>query len=215
MGRRVGGRVGVIGPTNLPRIAGASGIPVARYRRCAQAVGRLLARWDLELVVVPDRGVAVLALEAYRAAGGRKVIGLVASGGDSESGATENCLARAHLCDQVVSGLTWHEQHAAICRVSDLMVGVGLSYGTLAEIAWTKWVHGPQVLLLRSTVTGLPAEILAEARVRLVDDLKELRDALAAALPAGPDRRPALLPAGRVAAPVVSCSSAGGTTTSA
>ena len=177
----MGKRVAVIGPTNLPRIARASGSPLTRYRRCAQAVGRLLARLDFDLVVVPDRGVAILALEAYRSAGGRNVIGLIPSGGDSDAGATENCLARVHVCDQIITGLTWQEQHAAICHVSDCMVGVGLSCGTLAEIAWTKWVRGPEVLLLRSTVTGLPAELLAEARVRFVRNFRELRDALTGA----------------------------------
>lgn len=172
-------RVAVIGPTNLPKIAAASGIPLACYERLAASVGTLLGRLQLELVVVPDRGIAILALEAYRAAGGRKVIGLVPEGGESDPVATDNCLAHMSQCDELLTGFTWPEQHAVLCRVSQALVCVGLSCGTMAEIVWTKWIPGRQVFVLRPTVTGLPPEILAEARVRLVDDPQDLYEALA------------------------------------
>jgi hypothetical protein len=42
------------------------------------------------------------------------------------------------------------------------MVCVGLSCGTLAELAWTKWTPGPPVALVRGTMSGVPPEMLAE-----------------------------------------------------
>jgi hypothetical protein len=58
------------------------------------------------------------------------------------------------------------------------MVGVGLSCGTLAEIAWTKWVRKPDVLVLGTTISQIPPEIAAEARVRILGGLLELEEEL-------------------------------------
>ena len=173
-------QVGVIGPTNVGRIAAASGIPVAVYEEAARAAGALLARLGVTLVIVPDRGVARWALAGYRAAHGPRVLGLAPVGGECDPEARLILHAGATECDEIVSGLTWYEQHARFCQVCDLMVGVGLSCGTLAEIAWTKWVRKPEVLVLRSTISQIPPEIMAEARVRLLDGLPELAAELTA-----------------------------------
>ena len=100
------------------------------------------------------------------------------AGGPSDSEATPNCLANAAACDEIVEGITWHHQHAALCELADLMVCIGLSCGTLAEIAWTKWVRGPRVLALRQTFTAIPTEILAETDILLIDGIDELNAAL-------------------------------------
>jgi hypothetical protein len=167
-------RVGVIGPTNVARISAATGIPEAVYADTARTVGGMLAQLGVTLVVVPDRGVARHALAGYRAAGGQRVLGLAPVGGECDPEARSILQAGATDCDDVVSDLTWYEQHARFCHVCDLMVGVGLSCGTLAEIAWTKWVRKPEALILRSTISLIPPEIMAEARIRLIDGLPEL-----------------------------------------
>ena len=74
----------------------------------------------------------------------------------------------------------------------------GLSCGTLAELAWTKWTPGPPVALVRGTMSGVPPEMLAEIPATVLD-LAELADwlGLAEAVPgrtAGPDA-PAQQPA--------------------
>lgn len=137
-----------MGPTNLIKVSQASRIPVALYESCAASVGSLLARHGCDLVVVPDRGVAVIAMEAHKVAGGPKIIGLVPEGGESDPEATENCLARINQCDEVMTGFSWAEQHAVLCRASEALVCVGLSCGTMAEIVWTKWMPGRQVFVL-------------------------------------------------------------------
>jgi predicted Rossmann-fold nucleotide-binding protein len=166
--------VGLIGPTNLRRISQASRIPERRYRDSALEVGSIIARNRAILALVPDRGIAMSGLQGYCAAKGSWTIGLVPSGGPSDSVATPNCLENAAACDEVLSGFTWHHQHAAICELSDLLICVGLSCGTIAEIAWTKWVRKPRILALRNTFTVIPEEILAETDVILIDDMTNL-----------------------------------------
>ncbi|MBN9080631.1 MAG: hypothetical protein BGP04_20380 [Rhizobiales bacterium 62-17] len=174
--------VGLIGPTNLRRISEASGIPERTYRDLAYEAGRTIAECGAMLAVVPDRGIAVTGMRGYRDAHGPWTIGLVPDGGPSDTVATPNCVENAAACDEILDGFTWHHQHAAICELSNLLLCVGLSCGTMAEIAWTKWVHGPRVLVLRETISLIPKEILAETDVVFIDDLKALKGAVQAAL---------------------------------
>jgi len=182
--------IGLIGPTNLRRIAEASAIPERRYRDCALEAGAVIARHRAILAMVPDRGIAMSGLQGYSAARGMWTIGLVPDGGPSDSVATPNCLENAAACDEVLGGFTWHHQHAALCELSDLMICVGLSCGTITEIAWTKWVRKPRVLALRETFSAIPAEILAETDVVLIDDLHDLDAAVAQELKAARKSKP-------------------------
>lgn len=166
--------IGIIGPTNLRRISAASGIPEQRYRDGALAAGTAIARHGAILAMVPDRGIAMSGLQGYSSARGKWTIGLVPQGGPSDAVATPNCLENAAACDEIIGGFTWHHQHAALCELSDLMICIGLSCGTITEIAWTKWVRKPRVLALRETFSAIPVEILAETEVTLVDGIEAL-----------------------------------------
>jgi hypothetical protein len=170
--------VALIGPTNLGRITLASGLPVSLYEDCASRVGAAVARRNAILAVVPDRGVALAGFRAYLAEKGKWLIGLLPDGGPSDSVATANCRRNAAVCDEVIGGFTWHHQHATLCQLADLMVCVGLSCGTLVEIAWTKWVGGPRVIALSQTFSAIPQEILAETDVVMIDGLAQLDEAL-------------------------------------
>jgi hypothetical protein len=171
--------VGLIGPTNLDRISRASGIPVSLYEACAKGAAALVARQGAILALVPDRGVALHGAHSYHAEKGPWMIGLIPDGGPSDSVATANCRLNARLCDEVLDGFTWHHQHATLCQLSNLMVCIGLSCGTLTEIAWTKWLKGPRVLAFRSTFASIPAEMLAETDIVMIDDLAEMEERLA------------------------------------
>jgi predicted Rossmann-fold nucleotide-binding protein len=175
--------IGLIGPTNLQRISQASKIPECQYRDAAYQAGRAIARTGAMLTIVPDRGVAVAGMRGYREAQGAWTIGLVPAGGPSDSVATKNCLENSVACDEVIDGFTWHHQHAFICEFSSLLICVGLSCGTIAEIAWTKWVRGPKILVMRDTLTAIPKEILAETDVEFVDSIDELDAKVSQLLP--------------------------------
>ncbi len=165
-------RVGVIGPTDIERTAKAAGLDPATCERRARDAGVLLARQGYDVVVVPDRGVGLLVAEAYRAARGRLLIGIVPRGGTPGQAAANCCEQHRQLCDRVVDELDWTEQHERICKLSDVLLCIGLSCGTISEIAWTKWVGDTPVIVLRSLISGIPPEIEAETDVRWEDDLE-------------------------------------------
>lgn len=162
-------RVAVIGPTSLARVGAAAGIAPDAYTRAAAAVGRLLAQAGAGLIVVPDRGVAIAAMDGYLAHGGRWLTGLCPSSGVSEPAAAVSVRQHRDRCHQVVDDLSWYEQHHRIGVLSDRMICVGLSCGTLAELAWTKWTPGPPVALVKDTMSAVPAEMLAEIPATILD----------------------------------------------
>jgi len=58
-------RVGVIGPTDVALIESVVPLPTGTLERAARRFGAFLAQHCLDLICVPDRGVALWALESY------------------------------------------------------------------------------------------------------------------------------------------------------
>jgi hypothetical protein len=161
--------VAVLGPSNIARTAGAAGIPPARLVAAAELVGARIAERGWSMIVVPDRGVAVSAMDGYLRAGGTHLIGLCPSSGVCEPAATASIDAQRARCHELRDELTWYEQHHQIGVMSDAMVTIGLSCGTIAELAWTKWnADAPPVAFVDGTASGLPPELAAELRVDVV-----------------------------------------------
>lgn len=161
--------VAVLGPSNIARVAAAAGIAPARLIDAAEQVGDMIARRGWAMIVVPDRGVAVSAMDGYLAAGGTRLIGLTPASGISEPAAMPSIELQRVRCHELRDELTWYEQHHQIGEMSDAMVTIGLSCGTIAELAWTKWNPSPPpVSFVEGTASGLPPEIAAELRVDVV-----------------------------------------------
>jgi hypothetical protein len=165
-------RIGIIGPTNIQRTSMAAGRDPAACERAAKEAGEWLAAHGHDLVVVPDRGVGPLAAEAYHAAGGRRLIGIVPDGGTSYQAATSRCNESRHLCNEIVDDLDWTEQHERICQLSAVLLCIGISCGTMSEIAWTKWVGNTPVIVIRPLISGIPPEVEAETDLHLADNLE-------------------------------------------
>jgi predicted Rossmann-fold nucleotide-binding protein len=166
-------RIGIIGPTDIHITSKAAGLDPAVCEALARAAGENLARHGHTLVLVPDRGVALLAAETYRAAGGPRLIGILPHGGTSSQTKASRCDDHRGLCHETIEDLYWTEQHERICQQSDVLLCIGLSCGTLSEIAWTKWVGNTPVVVVRSLVSGIPPEMMAETDLYWVENLED------------------------------------------
>jgi predicted Rossmann-fold nucleotide-binding protein len=171
-------RVGIIGPTDIDTTSRAAGLDPAVCKRMAVRAGEGLAQRGDSVVLVPDRGVAVLAAQAYRAAGGPHLIGIIPHGGTSAQAATTCCENHRALCHETVEDLNWNAQHERICQLADVLLCIGMSCGTIAEIAWTKWVGDTPVVVIRPLVSGIAPEVEAETDVRWVEDLEQAYESL-------------------------------------
>jgi len=166
-------RIGIIGPTNIEATSRAAGLDPAVCEHTARAAGEGLAQRGYAVVLVPDRGVGLLAAEAYHAAGGPRLVGIIPDGGTAGQAATSRCDEHRDLCHDVVAGLPWTEQHERICQLSDMLLCIGMSCGTIAELAWTKWVGDTPVVVIRSLLSGIPPEVEAETDLRWAKDLED------------------------------------------
>ena len=167
-------RVAVIGPTNVARVGDAAGIGPDTYTRAAAAVGRLLAAARAGLVVVPDRGVALAAMDAYLAHGGPQLTGLCPSSGVSEPAAAAAVREHRERCHEVMDDLSWYEQHHRIGVLADRWYASGSAADAgragLDQVdAGTAGRAGP------GTMSGVPPEMLAEIPATVLD-LAELAD---------------------------------------
>jgi len=171
-------KIAVIGPSDIERVAQAAGVDPTKIHAAADEAGRLLASAGHELVVCPDRGVAVVAAKAYRAAKGKGIHGLIPISGDSAQSASSRVEINSALCDMTDRALTWYEQHSRIVRVADAMICAGLSCGTICEIAWTKWTKRIPVYVVKGLISALPPEIEAETDIRYVESVEEAITAL-------------------------------------
>jgi len=171
-------KIAIIGPSNIDRTAGAAGIDPEAVRETARDAGRMLAESGHELVVVPDQGVAVIAAQAYRESRGKKIWGLIPNSGHSAEGSTSRVQRNKTMCDETRDDLSWLEQHSRLVEFCEAMVCVGLSCGTICEIAWTKWTKKIPVFILKNLATRIPPEIEAETDLRYLASLVEIIDAL-------------------------------------
>ncbi|MGO2110671.1 MAG: hypothetical protein ACTH31_03565 [Pseudoclavibacter sp.] len=161
--------IAVLGPSNIERVAAAGGIRPQTLVVAAERVGAMIAVRGWSLLVVPDRGVAVSAMDGYLAAGGTRLIGLCPSSGVSEPAAMPSIALQRERCHELRSELSWYEQHHQIGVMSHAMIAIGLSCGTMTELAWTKWnPTPPPVSFVDGTASGIPSEIAAELRIDVV-----------------------------------------------
>ena len=93
---------------------------------------------------------------------------------------TSEAQSRGHpeLAHRIRDDLTWGEEPFELARISDCLVAIGLSCGTMIEMVATKWIQNTPVLAVRSLMTGIPAEIAAELDLRFCDDVDTLKDIL-------------------------------------
>jgi len=171
-------RVGVIGPTNVQLIESVVPLVPGTLETAARRTGAFLAKNSMGLVSVPDRGVGLWVLEGYRSSGGDNSLALSPTGSDT----LDNCmdLTRRHvsMANQLRTDLSWEEAPAQMVRESDCFVCIGLSCGTIIELASTKWMGRFPVLVVDSFITGLPIEVTSELDVRLCRNIDQTENLL-------------------------------------
>jgi hypothetical protein len=169
-------RVGIIGPTNPALMEERAGLVSGTLEAAAAEIGVFLADQSLGMVCVPLKGVPLWALESYKRAGGKDALALwprPSSVAETSQAQSQGCPELAH---RVRDDLTWGEEPFELARISDCLVAIGLSCGTMIEMVATKWIKNTPVLAVRSLMTGIPSEIAAELDLRCCDSVDTLKD---------------------------------------
>lgn len=170
--------VGVIGPTDVAAIENA--VPLARgtLEAAAHRLGTFLADQAFSMACIPDRGVGLWVLESYWHNDGLASLALSPSGAEQLDDSADETPRNSWMATRVRTDLTWENAPAQLVRECDAFACIGLSCGTITEIAWTKWISRFPIFVVKSFVSGIPVEVAAELDLRWCADLADMEAGL-------------------------------------
>ncbi len=130
-------KVGIIGPTNIPKLSKLMGKSQDFLLEKAQLIGKILAETNCELWINSDKGMLVAIGRAYKDFKGKKLVILYPDKGEPwPKGHTKPYIKNA---DEIRKEPNWFWSNYNVTTLPDLCVCVGLSAGTLSELAYIKW----------------------------------------------------------------------------
>ena len=132
-------KVGVIGPTNLPKLSKLTGKPKNFFLEKAKLLGKILAEAGCELWINSDKGMLVAVGRAYKKSGGKKLVVLYPDKGVPWP--KEHAKPYIKYADELRKEPNWFWSNYNVVSLPDLCVCVGLCAGALSELAYIKWNH--------------------------------------------------------------------------
>jgi len=173
-------KVTIIGCGDITKIHRFAGMSESESNDLVDRVGKLLAESNVEIVLVPARGIPYEVAKAYKKYGGRKVIGAVPFD-DVEFGLNHIAEYR-HISDEDVNIGDWYDLNGRIASWSEVTVCIGLSAGVICDIAMLKYHYkykgsDTKLVVFKNTISQpLPKELEEELKhlhyITSVDELK-------------------------------------------
>jgi hypothetical protein len=158
--------VSVLGSTDFEKIAKLSGKKKEGVKRLYADVGEALARAGVELLIVPDAALLVVA-DSYKKAGGKKVIGVVPR--QDRIWGIKHLEPNLRCLDEEISDADWLDVPYLTVSKPDKVVCVTVSSGVLCELAYVKWLKKfglakKKVIVFKNFLRSgrLPAELEAD-----------------------------------------------------
>lgn len=130
-------KIGIIGPTNIQKLSELTGKPQEIFLEKARIIGKILAEANCELWVNSDKGMLVAIGKAYKNFGGEKLVILYPDKG--EPWPKEHATPYIKYADDLRKEQNWFWSNYNVTALTDLCICVGLSAGTLSELAYIKW----------------------------------------------------------------------------
>ena len=132
-------KIGLIGPTNIKKISKLTKKPAAFFIKKAKAIGKLLAEFNCELWANGDKGMVSTAALAYKKNGGRKLVILYPH--QPSPWPNKHIRPSKKYADELKKESSWFWANYNVVTQPDLCICIGLSSGTLSELAYVKWNH--------------------------------------------------------------------------
>ena len=169
----------LIGPTDKTKIFRFGKIDERSYEEYKREVGKVLAENLSEVYLIPDEGVPLDFARSYKQLGGREVVGVLPKGG------CPSLNSNFKYCDRIdeIDG-GWTDLNTCLSLRTGLIIGFGLSPGTLVEIAYSKYHRkylgrDITILLDERTISGrLNPEIEDDVNLRYFDSAEKLNQFL-------------------------------------
>ncbi len=178
-------KVGIIGPTNMPKLSKLMKKPIDFLLNKAQLVGKTLAETNYECWINSDKGMLVAIGKAYKKFGGKKLVILYP--GKGEPWPKEHTKPYIKYADELRKERNWFWSNYNVTALPDVCICVGLGAGVLSELAYIKWNYTlkcgnlKKLIVVKELLSGgkFPLEIEADIKniiqyVEKVEDLKKV-----------------------------------------
>lgn len=179
-------KISVIGPTNLQKLSKLTQKPIDFFLEKAKKLGKILAENGAELWINSDKGMLIGVARAYKKNGGKKLVILWPR--KSEPWPNEHTKPYIKYADEIRKELNWFWSNYNVVALPDICICVGLSAGTLSELAYIKWNYRLKRGNLKKLVAikellregKLPPEIEFDIKeiVTYINKVEELKDLL-------------------------------------
>ena len=179
-------KVGIIGPTNIPKLSKLTGKSQEFLLGKAKIIGKILAEESCELWINSDKGMLVAIGRAYKDYGGKKLVILYPDKG--EPWPKEHTKPYIKNADEIRKEPNWFCSNYNVTALPDLCICVGLSAGTLSELAYIKWNYQlkcgnlKKLIGIQELIRGgkLPLEIEDDIKdiVQYIKKTEDLKDFL-------------------------------------
>ena len=124
----------IIGPTDKTKIFRFGKIVRQDYEQYKKELGKVLAANLSSVYLIPDEGIPLDFARAYKQSGGLEVVGALPKGGCD---ILEKYFQFCDRTEEIDGG--WSVLNTCLSLKTGLMIGFGLSPGTLVEIAYSKY----------------------------------------------------------------------------
>jgi hypothetical protein len=132
-------KVGVIGPTNIPKLSKLAKKPISFFLKKAKIIGKILADKNCELWINSDKGMLAAIGRAYKKFGGKKCVVLYPKKG--EPWPKDHAFPYIKFADKIRKEKNWFWANYNIVTLPEICICVGLGAGVLSELAYIKWNH--------------------------------------------------------------------------
>jgi len=130
-------KIGIIGPTNIKKLSKLTKKPASFFLDKAQEIGEILATIPCELWINSDKGIAFQIARAYKKNKGKKLVILYPAKG--RPWPKKHTEIYKKFADKLRKEENWFWTNYNVIDKPDICICVGLSSGTLSELAYIKW----------------------------------------------------------------------------
>ncbi|MCK4730156.1 MAG: hypothetical protein KAT28_02450 [Candidatus Aenigmarchaeota archaeon] len=121
-------------------------IPEEKFNKQVTEIAKVLADSEVELVLLPDRGICFEVAKKYKEYFGKKVYGTVPYS-DRDFGIKhlqqfiDAKVNGAKIIDETIDTQNWYKQDLTHCLFGDIVLMLGNSLGSLGELVYGYYLH--------------------------------------------------------------------------
>jgi hypothetical protein len=174
-------RISIIGAGDISKISRHSSLSEVQVKKLIKDIGIFLAKKQVELVILPSRGIPYEVAKIYKQHNGKKVIGLIPRS-DTRYG-IGHIKEYLSIADEQIDIGNWYTLNGEIVAYGDVCICVGYSPGVATEIGMLKYHYKylkskTKLVIFKNTISQkLPKEVEEDLpKIYYISTIKELQE---------------------------------------